>query len=650
MRPLKNLLLNILGWAVPAAAWLYLQAVGRTTRCDVSRAPSLRGKDRTGVIYAFWHGRQFYLVWAYRGRPVSILVSRSRDGAIISRVIRALGMDTVRGSSSRGGARALIELKRLLASGRSIGITPDGPKGPRGRVNPGAIYLARKTGRPIIPVAYSAARRLVFRGWDEYWVPLPFGRAAVAEGAPVTVGRNDDIAAKTEELRQALDRVAAAADARVSMPEEGLSGSMVFWLYTAGMLLFSPVVLAGIFLRYPGTFVRHFSRGLAMRFGSYPGKVSREGKRVWVHASSLGECRASAPLIRALREAFPDAVVIFSCTTFSGIAEAGRLGLGDHRVYAPLDIPWVVSRSLNWADPDLLVLLESELWPNWIRLAKSRGAAVGIVNGRISDRSAARYAKVRRLTQVWLGNVDFVCAREDGDAERYASIGVPRERVAVTGNLKYDVVPEGRPPSSAWAGEGPVWVAGSIREGEAEMLLSAYFEIRREVPRLKLVLAPRHLDSRGEIFANIRNGSARTELRSRLLDPGPGRRPREWDILIWDTFGDLAEAYAAASAVFIGGSLVPKGGQNPIEPAWQSKPLLFGPSMENFREPARLLLEAGGAVQVRNGAALTREAAALLKDPAGAELMGRKARECVEGFSGRATRAALAVLEGYLRA
>lgn len=223
---MQKLLLLLLA---PRLAWLYIHFVALTSRVRWFNLEARREGEKAygNFIYAFWHGRQVLLTWAYRGTGHTVLVSQSKDGELIARVLDLFGMRTIRGSSSRGGARSWVELKHAVEGGRTVAFTPDGPRGPQRMVAPGVIQLALKTGKPILPLTCSFRRKLVFRGWDEYWVPLPFNRVEIGLGRFVWVKPGDDLDAKARELAAELDRLTDRADALVAgaEPSEDRAGS-----------------------------------------------------------------------------------------------------------------------------------------------------------------------------------------------------------------------------------------------------------------------------------------------------------------------------------------------------------------------------------------------------------------------------------------
>lgn len=650
---------SILKIVIPRIAWAYLHFVGKTSRVvwrrkDVRYAVEAREKN---FIYAFWHGRQVFIAYAYRNLPVTAMVSQSKDGEYIARVIELFGGQTVRGSSSRGGMKAVVNMKRHLDAGRIVGLTPDGPRGPQRSVASGILYLAQKTGKPIVPLAYSARRKLIFRGWDDYWIPLPFNRIALSVGEPVRILETDSLEKKAEELKRTLNETTAHADQAVT-ESSPIFESLTYAVYTLLAALLSPLIIFALFLRYPKTFLGHCSEGLGERLALY-GKKSFEtlGHPVWIHASSLGECRAALPLVNALRLARPGQKIIFTATTPNGVREARKLKLGDAVRYAPIDCPFTVNRFLAAVQPRMLLLLESELWPNWLSRTRDHGIPVGIINGRMSERSARRYQTFSFLTRILFRKIDFAAVREQGDFERFAACGVSEKFLSVAGNMKYDIAPwelngghraddqdaHTKPEPSTSAN---VWVAGSVRDGEETLVLETHQRLLQTHPSLKLVLAPRHTESIGSLLSRAQSMGFKTALRSRLA---AGENAEAWNVQLWDTFGDLWRAYESADIVFVGGSLVPKGGQNPIEPAWFGKPILFGPSMENFTQPSNLLLSRNAAIQIKDRVELENEIAALLNDPRRAAELCERSRSAMDEFRGQATQNTLAAVETRLR-
>jgi 3-deoxy-D-manno-octulosonic-acid transferase len=398
-------------------------------------------------------------------------------------------------------------------------------------------------------------------------------------------------------------------------------------------------------------------RSLRQRLGYLPAAVARRAPRrpgaVWIHAVSVGEALAALPLARRLKQRFPERRLVVSTTTDTGqrlVRE--RFDFADDVFYFPLDWPGPVRRVFRQVEPGVVVILENEIWPNFLREARRAGVPVIFINGRISARSFRRYRWVDGWLARVLGDAEGFLAQTEADAERFRALGAPAARVEVMGNLKYDLSVPAAGPLAGWLGaererqdRRPVLVAGSVLAGEEEPVLAAFAEVRGRWPRALLVLAPRKPE-RFDAAARLAAGAGWRVVRrsaQKLDAPLPAA-----DVFLLDTLGELAGLYRWANAVFVGGSLVPAGGHNVLEPAWFSCPPVFGPSMENFGEIAGRLLEAGAAVQVAGGTELARAWLGLLENEGERERMGRAARELVEqnaGATGRALDRIAAILD-----
>ena len=379
---------------------------------------------------------------------------------------------------------------------------------------------------------------------------------------------------------------------------------------------------------------------------------------IWIHAVSVGEVLAAKPLAEGLKQRFPQSAVFVSTTTETGQRLAReRLDLVDGIFYFPLDWVVPVRRALNAIRPALVIVMETEIWPNFLREARRRGIPVIFANARISEKSFARFRKWEFLVGPFyarvLADADLFLAQTAEDASRLAEMGAPEGRVEVTGNLKYD----GEQPDMSHFGvwlEGqiqrqerwPVLVAGSVVAGEEEAVLAAYDIVQRRWRRALLVLAPRKPD-RFDSAVEIATAAGWNVVRRSHVDL-EAPLDENVDVLVLDSIGELAGLYLLADAVFVGGSLVPSGGHNILEPAWFAKPPVFGPSMENFRDMAAQFLKARAAVQVTSGQQLGKVWAQLIEDNALRERMGRAARELSErnrGASARSLERIVSVLD-----
>ncbi len=421
--------------------------------------------------------------------------------------------------------------------------------------------------------------------------------------------------------------------------------------------LYSVLTAAGMVLLAPYFALQGLRRGkylnnLSERLGKLPPELIAHAAAapgaIWIHGVSVGEAIAGQPLAKRLKERFPDRLLFVSTTTTTGQHLAReRMKFADGVFYFPLDWPLPVRRVFRAVRPGIVIILETEIWPNFLREARRRGVPVVFVNARISDRSLKGYRRVNR----WLGNfvarvlqdAQAFLAQSEEDARRLAELGAAAECIEVAGNLKYDLAPPAANRFSEWLGEQirqqerwPVAVAGSVVADEEEPVLAAFDIVQRQWRRALLVLAPRKPE-RFDFAAQIIADRGWKAVRRSQLDLS-GQLDEDADVLLLDSIGELAALYGLADAVFIGGSLVPAGGHNIVEPAWFSKPPVFGPSMENFRDAALQFLNAGAGAQVPSGEKLGKFWVRLIRDTAASERMGRAARKLVEQNRGATER------------
>jgi 3-deoxy-D-manno-octulosonic-acid transferase len=394
-----------------------------------------------------------------------------------------------------------------------------------------------------------------------------------------------------------------------------------------------------------------------MGLRGFPSLPSAGGRpRVWVHAVSVGETLAAAPLLRKLRERAPDAQLLLSNVTLTG-REIGEKTLGDvvdAGFYFPFDLPSLCGRFLDRLRPDVVVIVETEIWPNFLAACAARRIPAVIVNGRLSERSFRGYLRFRWFFASVLRTFRAISAQSREDAERFVELGAPGGIVSVGGNLKFDLSPPESKEgglSALLAGEkagGALWVvAGSTHEGEEEAVLRAFLAARKINPALKLLLAPRH----PERFDAVEALLAREDIGSTRRSALPADvRATGAPVVLLDSVGELAGAYAAADLAFVGGSLVAKGGHNVLEPAGHGVPTLVGPHMENFREIASTFLSAGALIQVSGGEELAERFARFAADPGAFRETGRRAKELFESFHGASGRNAGVVLAAMGRA
>lgn len=385
-----------------------------------------------------------------------------------------------------------------------------------------------------------------------------------------------------------------------------------------------------------------YLRHVGERFGRYP--PAPERPVIWIHAVSVGETRAAAPLVAALRERHPDHAIVMTHMTPTGRA-AGEQLFGDAvvRVYLPWDYPFAVARFLRHFRPRLGLLMETEVWFNLVRGCRAAGVPLYLVNARLSERSARGYRRLGGLARGAFGGLAGVLAQTAADAERLASVGA--RYVEVTGNLKFDVTPPpaqldlGRRLRAAFGADRPVWLAASTREGEEERVLDAFAALG--VPDALLTLVPRHPQRFDEVAELLARRGLRYQRRSANVPV-----PADVAVVLGDSMGELFAYYAAADVAFVGGSLLPLGGQNLIEACAVGVPVLVGPHTFNFEEATRLAIDAGAALRVADAAGLARAVGALLGDPARRARMAAAGREFAARHRGATARTLAGISTG----
>jgi len=430
-----------------------------------------------------------------------------------------------------------------------------------------------------------------------------------------------------------------------------LPGSPGHLLYNlalgAGLVVGAPVWIPWVLLS------RKRRTNLPERLGlrGVPPPTSADGRpTVWVHAVSVGETLAAVPLLRLLRRRISDVRQIITSVTLTGRETAVKSlsGVTDEGFYFPFDLPGLCGRFLDRLRPDVVVIVETEIWPNFIAACARRGVPVVIVNGRLSQRSFAGYMRFRWFFAPILRTLRTISAQTVEDAERFIELGAPRENVTVGGNLKFDVSPPeiaASPLSGLLLWEkaaGALWVvAGSTHDGEEADLLRAFLAAREANPSLRLLLAPRHPERFDAVEALVRREGV-SMVRRTSIPEGAQRLPEP--VLLLDTVGELSGAYAAADLAFVGGSLVPKGGHNVLEPSWHGVPTIVGPHMENFREIADAFLAGNALLRVAGKEELEDRLARFAADPSVFRETGRRAKDLLETFRGASEANADAVL------
>jgi 3-deoxy-D-manno-octulosonic-acid transferase len=478
----------------------------------------------------------------------------------------------------------------------------------------------------------------------------------------------------------------------------------VYFIYSLLMGLVAVVLLPYWLIQglRHGKYLSNLLERLGLAFPSLEKLPANRAGAIWIHAVSVGEALSSVTLARQLKETYPNRRLVISTTTLTGQALAReRLPFADAIIYFPLDWSWCVRRALDAVQPATVVILETEIWPNFLRETGRRRIPVVFASGRISDRSFARWQRqisrfgflLRPLLGDALSHVRAFLMQSETDAERIRALGAPDARVRASGNLKYDQeLPADTPLSSwlgaeaKWRGRSPIIVAGSVVSTEEPLALIAFGVLQGEFSKALLVLAPRKPERFGASAEFIQESQRKFVRRSELAVPGPGQAaavksaagvastadavavkatsvidalgygnaaiPDDVSVLLVDSIGELSSLYRLADGVFVGGSLVPSGGHNILEPAAFGKVAVFGPSMENFAEIASRFVAAGAAVQVDSpedaGVAWIEQ----LRDPERTKQMGETAKKLVDasrGATGRALAEIAKHLEGASR-
>jgi 3-deoxy-D-manno-octulosonic-acid transferase len=416
-----------------------------------------------------------------------------------------------------------------------------------------------------------------------------------------------------------------------------------FWisLYRAAALLLHPLAVV---LSWGDALLSRLKRGresfFRERLGFYPGseRSALEGARVvWVHAASAGEANAVTPLLRELRKARPAVRVVLTTSSRTGRRAAREERVADAVFLAPLDLPRPVSRAFRAFRPALLAVAETEIWPLlYERCARNRVPLL-TVNGRLSDRSFPKYRRFRPLFSGPLAHVDSFLMQTRADADKVRALGAPEERIRIAGQMKYDVAP---PHPSKVAdlrrglglrGDEPLFALGSVRDGEEDSLFQALKELLRMVPAAKVLVAPRHMRNVPVYTAKLESIGLQWTLRSGI---GP---VRPWRVMVLDTFGELTAAYALCRGAFVGGTLVPIGGHNLVEPALCKVPVCYGPHTANVREADEALTASGGGVRMRDASDLPAVFAGWADGSASREA-GEKAYAAVDSMRGATAR------------
>lgn len=395
-------------------------------------------------------------------------------------------------------------------------------------------------------------------------------------------------------------------------------------------IVLSPVILFKLIT------VPKYRGGISQKLGRVRKGVLRvlnNTRPIWVHAVSVGEVMAAHPLIRDLRKKYPNRKFILSTVTVTGNYTAKhRVPEADAVFYFPFDYPWIVRRVIKMINPAIVLIAETEIWPNFFRELKRQGIPSALINGRISPKSYGNYLTFKGFFTQVFENVTLFCMQSDEDAARIQDIGAVADKVRVTGNLKFDQkIPTTQQQPMAIAPGRKVITAGSTHRGEETILLEIYSRLRKKHPDLVLIIAPRHPERFDEVCGLITSAGYECQRRTRIKGPVK-------DVVLLDTIGELRAFYGLCNIAFVGGSLVKVGGHNLLEPAAMKKPIIFSSYMFNFKEISEALIQAGGGVMVKDKEELYARLDNLLTDKELARSIGEKAFKVIAANSGATAR------------
>jgi 3-deoxy-D-manno-octulosonic-acid transferase len=623
-------------------------------------------------IVAMWHG-QFMLLPLIKPPfiPVDIMLARHRDAEVLAETLRHFDMQLIRGAGAgarardRGGAHAYMAAVQALRDGRTVAMTADVPGGKARYAGPGIVMVARQSGRPILPVAIATSRYLAFNTWSRMTVNLPFSGLGFAVGPMVRVPREAtpaELEGYREAVQASLEQATALAFARAgadsarATPRSALASvakpGLSLKAYRAATALARPATPLLLGLRERNGKEDHARR--PERLGC--ANLARPpGRLAWFHAASVGETLAVLPLISALGAERPSLSFLLTTGTVTS-AELARQRIGPRTIhqYAPLDVPRYVQGFLEHWKPDLAVFAESEIWPNLIMQSAERKIPLALINARMTKRSFRRWRRLPGLAQPLFGQFALVLAQNETLAHRFSALGAPV--TMSVGNLKVDAP---APPVDsaalerlrpAFAGR-PLLMAASTHDGEDQVVAEAHRALAQSLPDLCTIIAPRHPERGAAITEMLKEKGLHVTQRSLGVLPD-----RTSEAYVADTIGELGTLYKLAPVAFIGGSLVNRGGQNPIEAVRQGAVVLTGPHWHNFGDAYDVLIRDRGAIVVHSADELASAARQLITDQTELGSMRQRADAALAKISGALPRTITALLsylpneEGLVRA
>jgi len=612
-------------------------------------------------IVGMWHG-QFMLLPLIKPPylPAEAMLARHQDAALLGEALRHFDMALIRGAGAgsrdkdRGGGHAYMAAVQALRDGRSVAMTADVPGGGEARrAGLGIVMVARRSGRPIVPVAIATSRYIALNTWSRMTINLPYSGLGFAVGPIVHIPRTageDELEGYRKAVEDSLNAATllayqrAGSDPARATPNAPLTGSTEpgLWLKIYRQLTSAARPIVPLLLGARERRGKEEPERRHERLGR-PILPRPEGQLAWFHAASVGETNAILPLMAALAEERPAlSFLLTTGTVTSARLAAGRLPPRAVHQYAPLDAPQYVAGFLEHWRPDLAVFTESEIWPNLILESSTRGVPLALINARMTKRSFRRWRRSPGLARPLFSRFALVLAQNEVLAHRFTQLGAPRAVPA--GNLKVDAPPPPVDPVEierlrpALAGR-TLLVAASTHDGEDQIIADAHRELVRSLPSLCTIIAPRHPERGGAITQMLKERGFSVARRS--LGHLPDRASEAY---VADTIGELGMLYALAPVAFVGGSLVNRGGQNPIEAVRQGAVVLVGPHQQNFGDAYRALISNRGAIVVHSAEEIAEAARRLFLDEAELGSMRMRANAALATISGALPRTIEALL------
>ncbi|HFB2048062.1 MAG TPA: hypothetical protein TECP_00408 [Hyphomicrobiaceae bacterium MAG_BT-2024] len=548
---------------------------------------------------------------------VANIVARHKDAEIISEIIRSFDqMTLIRGSGAggrkknRGGTSAFRKAVRALGEGKCVAMTADVPPGPARIVGQGVIKIAQLSGRPILPVAAASSRFYVTRTWSRMTINFPFSRITLRIGAPIYIPA-DATETQLELLRlqvqTGLNQVTLKAYADVganplrteplkTIPSRVLPTNLKLIAYKTATQLCA--IMAPIILKHRAKKGKEDASRKSEKLGVSTIKRPN-GALTWIHAASVGETNAILPLMEGLHALHNNSKFLLTTGTVTSAQIAQeRMFQGDIHQFAPLDTPQFITRFLDHWKPELAIMTESEIWPNIILSCHSRGIPVAVVNGRMSERSYRRWRRNQSIALPLFSRLHLVLAQNELMARKFRELGA--HNVLNSGNIKIDApkLPVDKIMYDKLAStlrDRPLWAAVSTHPGEDEKIIAAHNRLAMKFTGLLTIIAPRHPERSEKILSLAKSADIITVCRTRNEYPDP-----DTGLYIFDCIGELGLIYSLVQVAFIGGSLVKRGGQNPVEAVRFDTAVITGPHYGNFSDTYNALLKVGGALEVTN--------------------------------------------------